>query len=414
MARDPVTEKKSTFEAEARAVLAQLRAALLELLAALPGRVVKTADLRRVLSIDHKLSWKVMKLATTANPLAAGVHVPTPVAFKTLLHAAARRRAPAKLIKAVAHAAEAFEELVTVHAGDRTTFDSMVSVYSDDEGAISLTHRRTAFRVNSLIWGVQAGTQLKCGIVRPGDDPSRLDVATLNGFLHLRQLRPSARLVISRVRNTDDDGNVLHGFGREALDPRGEAPHGLALLQDFCSQPLPEFRAVEADAGFTYGELIGAGVGNTGAITCIEGNVARSVIARYRGEHSRANQLCAGVHVPCETLVLDLLVQDGTYGTGVVKPEVAVYGEQSGGPPYPARSQGCDALPLGEAVKYLGMGPAVLHLPDVPRYEQMARYVFDRLQWDGEQFHVYRCRMAYPILPTTVVMRFDLPEAPPA
>ena len=347
MATKTTRDETGSFEAESVAVLGRLRSALAELLAALPGHAAKTADLRRVLKLDHKLSWKVIKIATTANPLSVGIHVPTPTNFKTLLEAASKRKVPAKQIRAVARAAEAFEELVKTHSGDRMTFDSMVSAYGDDGGAISLTHRRTAFRVNSLIWGVQATTQLKCGIIRPGDDPSRLDVATLNGFLHLRQLRPSARLVASRVRNTDDDGNVLDGFAREALDPRAESTHGIALLQDFCSRPLPEFRAVQADAGFIYGELIGAGVGNKGAITCIEGNVARSVISRYRGEHSWANQLCAGVHVPCESLVLDLFVEAGTYDPDVVKPEVAVYGEQSGGPPYPARSQGCDPLPTG-------------------------------------------------------------------
>jgi len=414
MTKNTAREEKGSFESESIAVLGRLRGALAELLAALPGSVTKTADLRHALKLDHKLSWKVIKIATTGNPLSVGIHVPSPTNFRTLLKAAAKRKVPATRIKAVARAAEAFEELVRNHAGDRTTFDSMVIAYGDDAGAVSLTHRRTAFRVNSLIWGVQATTQLKCGILRPGDDPGKLDVATLNGFLHLRQLRPSARLIVSRVRNTDDDGNVLQAAAREALDPRAESTHGLALLRNFCSKPLPEFRAVEADAGFIYGELIGAGVGNKGAITCIEGNVARSVISRYRGEHSWANQLCVGVHVPCETLVLDLFVQEGTYDPDIVKPEVAVYGEQSGGPPYPARSRGCDPLPTGETVEYLGMGPSVLHVADVPRYVEMARYVFDRLKWDGEQFHVYRCRVAYPIIPTTVVMRFDLPEAPTA
>jgi hypothetical protein len=183
-------------------------------------------------------------------------------------------------------------------------------------------------------------------------------------------------------------------------------------LRDFCSRPLPEFRAVDADAGFIYGELIGVGLGKRGAITCIEGNVARSVISRYRGEHSRANQLCVGVHVPCETLVLDLLVQDGTYDLNTMKPKIAAYGEQMGGPPYPARSQTCEPLPVRESVEYLGRGTSVMHVADVPRYAEMAQYVFDRLKWRSEQFHVFRCRMQYPIMPTTVVMRFDLPDAP--
>lgn len=421
MASKAPDRKKGSFEAESVAVLGRLRLALAELLAALPGRVTKSADVGRTLSLDHKLSWKIIKVATTGSPLSTGVHVPTPANFKAILQAASRRKIPAVKTKAVADAAAEFAELVKTHAGDRTTFDSMVSAIGA-AAAISLTHRRTAFRVNSYIWGVQARTQLKCGIIRPSDRPGKLDVATLNGFLHLVQLRSNARLVVSRVRNTDDDGNVLADVVREPLDPVTDAPdsgaaddgstHGIALLRDFCSQPLPKFQAVEADAGFIYGELVGAGVGNKGAITCIEGNFARGAISRYQAEHSRALQVCAGVHVPCEMLVLDLLVQEGTYEAGVVKPDVAVYGEQSGGLPYPARSGDSNALPTREVAEYLGMGPSVVHTPEVPRYVEMARTVFDRLGWDGERFEVYRCRVAYPIMPATVVMRFALPEPP--
>ena len=65
-------------------------------------------------------------------------------------------------------------------------------------------------------------------------------------------------------------------------------------------------------------------------------------------------------------------------------------------------------------VSYLGKGPSVLHTPDVPRYAQMGRYVFERVGWDGDRFDVYRCRVEYPVMPSSVAMCFDLPEAPQA
>jgi hypothetical protein len=42
----------------------------------------------------------------------------------------------------------------------------------------------------------------------------------------------------------------------------------------------------------------------------------------------------------------------------------------------------------------------------------MVQYVFDQLGWDGDQFEAYRCRVAYPIMPSTVEISIDLPEAP--
>jgi hypothetical protein len=67
-----------------------------------------------------------------------------------------------------------------------------------------------------------------------------------------------------------------------------------------------------------------------------------------------------------------------------------------------------------ESVAHLGRGPSALYATDVPRYVEMGRYIFDRLGWDAERFLVYRCRLEYPVLPSTVVMQFDLPPAPGA
>ena len=54
----------------------------------------------------------------------------------------------------------------------------------------------------------------------------------------------------------------------------------------------------------------------------------------------------------------------------------------------------------------------MLHTADVPRYPKIAGYVFDRLGWDGSRFDVYRCRVQYPIVPSSVMLQFELPEKP--
>jgi hypothetical protein len=90
------------FGREARATLSRLRSAFAELIAAVPGNVSKAADLHRALRIDMKLGWKAFKVATSADPLAAGPHVPGPVNMSTFLKAAAKRGVPAKLIDAAA------------------------------------------------------------------------------------------------------------------------------------------------------------------------------------------------------------------------------------------------------------------------------------------------------------------------
>lgn len=404
----PLADPGSFEEAAVRS-LGGLRNAFAELIAAVPGDISKAADLHRALKIDMKLCWKVFKVATASNPLAAGPHVPGPVNMNAFLKAAAKRGVPAGFIHAAEDAAADFDRLVVAHAGDRATFDSMISAFAsaEDAGQITLHNKRSAFRGNRHIWGVEAKTHLKCCLLQPAVDPRMVDIALIEGFVKLRQLRQDAPLIVSRVGTYDDDGTVRR-VNREPVDRDGETPHGIALLREFCSKPLPQFRSVDASAGFIHTELVSNGLGNRGAITCFESHVTRSAVPRYRDENNRFGAYCVSVHMPCEVLILDVLAPDGTFAASA--PVVEVCGERPNEAATPAQPKRRDRLPLHESVVYLGKGPSVLHTPDVPRYAEMARYAFDRLGWDGERFDVYRCRMEYPIMPSTVGVRFELPE----
>lgn len=400
------------FEEAVAVVLSRLRASLANLLASLPGRVVRAGDLRKILRLDYKLCWKATRVARAADPLAAAIHVPTPAGMRSLLEAAAASGVPAEVVGEVAAAAADFEELVSSHAGDRSSFDAMVSGFAGGTGAITLSQRRLSFRLNSCIWGAQARTQLKCGLFCPSGSPDRVDVAQLNGLIRLRQLRAGARLVVSRTRISDDKGEPIEGLVRQPLDVGGRTGAGVGLLEEFCSQPLPTIRWTEAGGGFVHGELEVAAVGNRGALTIVDGSFSPAAVPRYRAEFNWYNQLNARVHVPCEVLLVDLLIHCDTYEPGVVSPRVYVYGELFPGPPWPAPSRARDLLPITESVVYLGRGPSVMRTSDVPRYPEMIQYVLDRLGWAGEHFDVYRVRLAYPVTPTTVTLRFELPEPP--
>ncbi len=42
----------------------------------------------------------------------------------------------------------------------------------------------------------------------------------------------------------------------------------------------------------------------------------------------------------------------------------------------------------------------------------MAQRACDRLGWDAERFEVHRLRVEYPVMQSSIVMQFDLPEKP--
>ena len=402
--------ENGTFEEEVAAILGRLRGALAELLAALPGNVSNGPDLRRVLKLNNKLCWRVIKVATASNPLDAAIHVPSATNMKTVLKAASARKVPRARRDAVAKAVADFEKLVETHAGDRSSFDSMVSALGDDPAAIDLTHKRAAFRANSHICGMQAETQLNCCFLHPAQDPGMLDIATLRGGLNLRRMRPDATWIVAEARTADNDGVVRREIVREPLDPSQATTHGLAPLRAFCSEPLPRFSTVGGQGGFVLGELAGNRVGNASAITCITADVVRNAASCCQDEHNTHGELVAGVHTPCHALIHDVLIFKGMFGA--ISPGVCVYDDYWRKMSRGATVPEAVTLATHEEVSRLGQGPSVLPTPDVPRYAEMARYAFARLGWDGEQFEVYRCRVEYPVMHSAVVVRFPLPEAP--
>jgi len=108
-------------------------------------------------------------------------------------------------------------------------------------------------------------------------------------------------------------------------------------------------------------------------------------------------------------LVLDQIVHESLFGR--IKPDLLVYSGLNASEQYP-RGVTRVQLPVAEQVEYLGKGPAVLPTPHVPRYRELAEYVFERTGWDGSRFDVYRAEMRYPPIPSTVVMQHALRERP--
>ena len=416
MVRQSKIEHAQTFERQARAVLHRLRASLSVLIGAVPsvGELRKAADLQRALGIGNTLAWQVYKLAHARDPLAEASSVPRAGGMKRLFEAAAQRGVPAKHIEASTAAIQEFDELVKVHAGDRAAFDSMVSGLTEEGSQlVDAQQKRAAFRANSHLWGVQARTQLKCTILNPSlASTTSLDLVQLQGYVNLRRFRRAVPLLVSGIRLMDDDKHdILPPYRREPLAGDGAAAQGALLLAEFCSQPPPEIRILRSEAGDVQTELVACGVGNESAVTYMVGDVVRSVPGPYSDDTRPGLESHAWVRVPAEVLIHDVLVHEELFGS--LTPKTSVYGNHDRSPGASAFDRS-EANPLGvkESTIYMGKGASVLQTLDVPRYPEMAQYAFDRLGWDGEKFDVYRCRVAYPVMPSSVVVRFDLPEKP--
>lgn len=314
-------------------------------------------------------------------------------------------------VEAAERATHEFEELVNKHADDRTTFDSMVSALVDDEDAAQITfqHRRATFRGQRHLFGLEVRVQMKCLFVQPSErDPRLLDLANVTGFVSLRRLRPTrAPIVLSPAYTMNDDG-TLRDVRREPLISTADQAAGVALLREFCSEPTLQLRTVPGAPGRVYGELAGLGVGKTAAVTCVEGHLNRAAVPRYREPGNEVGAHLAEIRIPCETLLLDLVIREDT--CGAITPSAMASADHLAEVQPPGTYAPWQHLEPLEPVAYLGRGASALYATDYPRYPELGRYVFERLGWDGERFDVYRCRIQYPVLPSTVALFFDLPE----
>ena len=411
--QDGSAPQEQGIREQSLAVLDRLQTALRELIEATPGMTTRAADLQRTLEIPKKLAWQIHRLAYSDDPLSQAANFPGPAALGRLLDAATDRGVPPDRVAAVVEAAAAFERLIDDHAASRSEFDSILSGLSG-EGAeqVDLMHRRAAFKAQSHLHGVSASTQLACFAVHPNPDhDDRLDGFSIRGLLDLRRLRSDATWMISRTRIIDDAGHVEAMKDRELLEPDDDASNQAGLLTRFCSQPLPQLQTHVSEGGYIDIEIEGNGVGSQSAVTCLNGDIWRRKIPRYRDAHNNMAQFLVQVRTACEVLVLDLVVHESVWGR--LKPETFTVSDHRGVDAFPQHRER-DRLPMRETAIYLGKGARSLRCDDVPRYEEMANFAFDRLGWNGNAFDVYRCRVEYPVMPSTVDLRFDLPEKPSA
>ena len=399
------------FPAHARAVVRSLRGAFSELLNSLGADPQDPQSLSRSFGLNKNLAWKISKVIQTDDPALALQQIPGAAGIKIFVRCMERAGASAALLQTAREAIHEYERLIRVHSGDRATLEMMGNELSPagrqqrDE-----FHRKMLFQGASYVWGAQARVILKVGIVGPGHGPGLLDFASLSALIDFRRFRPNVAWLMAARRSSNDDGTGMSPPASEAIDPRYSSADQAPLMADFCSQPLPELRRFSDPIGTSF-ELVEGPVGNTGALTCVVGTIQR-YIPYYRtpandwGEHS------AMCDTPAELLILDLFFHERF--TFAIPPEPVLYSELGAAAPYPGRGRERNRLPLSESLQDLGTGPLLLATPEVRRYSQMVQMMFDRMNWAPTDFHGFRMKIAYPVCPTALVLRYRLPQGPAA
>ncbi|MHC5007435.1 MAG: hypothetical protein ACYTGF_08780 [Planctomycetota bacterium] len=387
----------------------KIRGAFTELLGSVNADPTRPQDLARRFGLNKNLAWKVSKIISATEPHAAVPNIPGAGGVKTLLKALAAGGASPKAVEAVRSAVRHFDEMVASHVGDRSTLRLVLS--SQAPHKVQQEHlentRKMAFQGNSSIWGIQAHVRLASFFIAPNpDDESSIDTASMGGLLDVRRLRPDASVPFFMRFAFNDDGTLRSGPSPESIDPAGGAADPLMLIQEFCSTPIPEFRAITSGSYMRY-QLPPGPIGNPGRNTWIYGEYTRRFASIYRDAVNTVGEHAVPIQMPIEWLLCDLQVHRKL--AFALRPRVVAYSQFATGPA-PIEDVGCDQLPLAESIQSIGSAPPIVATPLVPRYPEMVQRVYDRLGWQPEEFHGFRFVMKYPPMPSSIVVQHDLAE----
>lgn len=361
------------------------------------------------LGLNKNLAWKVSKIVLADDVSTALEQMPGSPGLRIFLECAERAGAAPGLLSAARRAIDGYERLIEIHSGDRATLEMMGSeLSSTGRQERDEHHRKLLFQGASYVWGAQARVNLKLGLVGPGAEPGLLDFASINTLVDFRRIRGDATWVLATRQSCNDDGTAMATSASEPIDPAFASPDLAPLMGDFCSSPLPEFRRFSTGQ-LTAFELVEGPVGNTGALTCAFGAIQRG-IPFYRTPTNEWGEHSAVCSIPAELLIMDLFFHRRF--DFAMNHETLLYSELGAAIGHVGRERERKRLPLHDPVLDLGEGPLPVGTPEVPRYNPMVQTAFRRMGWNPDEFHGFRIKIAYPAIPTALVLRYRLPEAP--
>lgn len=359
--------------------------------------------------IHRKLAWQVVKVAYADDPFIATRHMPPGKSIALWLDSAKAAGVDEGLIESARAACDRLEAVISTHASSRSEFEMLIeSVGQAADVQTEEKWRQHAFMGNSFTLGVQCRVIMSLNILMPSDSvEDHFHSVQVRGLMGYRQTRPNVRWVVNQSVLIDDDNKDVRAMTRQPLDPgTAEKFGGVPVLPEFCSDPMPALTRIDVNEHMKQDELLSGGVGLTGQRTLVTGEILRNVAPTYATSEGKRAHFGIGVRIPAEMLHYDLLVYKGLFGE--VERELVVFSDIVSQVTFDERDRIC----VSDEIKKLGRGVALAQAPDIAGYPDLARSVCERLAIDPDDYELYRIRMAYPPMPSSVVFRHKMPPPP--
>ncbi len=384
------------FHARARGPLTHLRRTAAALLVQSCGRSWQEhgpSELARRLDVDVKLAWKIRHVATADDVLAAVRYVPGRAAAERLSSAARAAGGSSVAARRFVDAVARFREFSREQAGGIREMRLLAARHAEaaDPGD-EAERRRAAFDAYAYATGLRSRALWFCSALLPNDPakPSAIGLATIRGRFGMQRLRGDVGWRVVPSYRYDAAGPVPAEAPVRPLEPALDPRRGPSVVERFCTQPTPQWRAEEDGAW----RLLPGEAGERGEADVVLGE-RFAATEPVRADEPLINSF--QVSAAAEVLVVDQLVHRSLLpllGDAAPTPRIVLTdGGSAGGsePDVPT------SLVLRESQLLQAPGLKCRH---VARATEMAQHLLHRCGETPSDFVAYRLVLPWPMYAT--------------
>jgi hypothetical protein len=379
-------QSREEFSVESRQAFTRLQDAVRGVLAVSAVNGQRPTDLAKTLDLDYALAWQIHTLASQSDMEVSARVVPKAGAMERFLKAA-ETFVPSATAASARDAYSAFETTVEQLAGDRDTFDAIVTLQRPQDASGLRRIRRAAYKANTAVWGVMC----RCGVsafVLHETKTGEQHAISIRGRVGFQRLYPGAMTSIAASSRFYNTTALAEGEQRKTKIAPCE------LIEEACTKPLPTINRFMGKDGTDSEQLTIAGISKLAESTFFWRNIGRDLPSDMSKPPHRLGTTCV---VPTEHMILDFLIPS----KWLKKPVARVWTTPDSTRLPTPDPEGAFHLPFEGAVKHLGRSIGSLHTPTAPMYAEVVRSQLAELGWLDEMYEIFRCEVQYPILHTT-------------
>lgn len=367
----------------------------------------KPRETARQLGLDKSLAWKITRIIHEEDASKVAGAIPGTSGMRQVTHSLMERELPKRMADSITQAYEGYLEMTRVHSSNKNSYELMLDGMKVHDEDVRRKSRQYAFRGNCGIWGIQSDVRVSAHVLTINrDDPSLLNYAGFGGLTGFQRLRPGQPWPIFQFLGYEDSGEPL----RSDMVPIGDdpSPDFPLIINEFCKGSLPELQLWSNGSTVNY-EFGDGLIGKTGKCDVFLGYIDMQPKPRYKDRKNQYGELMCLIDTPIETLMFDLIVERELAER--IHPESLIYGRANG----PNQRNDVRSLkklvPFKESLKLLEPGANMLMTPLIPSYNKLGERVIGKLGRDMSEFVCWRLMLDYPIMPSTVSIRFELEDA---